>query len=131
MCHIRKHALETHVGNTHLLPDATMSHLNPCQRHALASAIFPLFDLIRPRESHPQVALTPISDFKSEPSISGAAATVNMTVIANANNPVPVPPHPKQGGERIMEAYLWEMTEAECIWRFRFVSQLCIGTLLH
>src|SRR6266481_9084837 len=92
---VGKHASETCIGNTHLLPDATMSRLDPCQGHALASAIFPLFDLIQPRESHPQVALTPISDSESEPSISGAAATENMTAIANANNPVPVPPRPK------------------------------------
>ena len=90
-----KHVLETCVGNTHLLLDATMSRLNPCQRHALASAVFPLFDLIQPRESHPQVALTLISDSESEPSVSGAAATANMTAIVNANNPVPVPPRPK------------------------------------
>src|SRR6266481_7405175 len=31
------------------------------------------------------------------------------------------PPHPQQGGERITETYLWELTEAECIWQFRYV----------
>src|SRR6266481_108433 len=31
------------------------------------------------------------------------------------------PPHPQQGGEQITETYLWELTEAECIWQFRYV----------
>src|SRR6266481_5782983 len=32
-----------------------------------------------------------------------------------------VPPHPQQGGEQITETYLWELTEAECMWQFRYV----------
>ena len=33
------------------------------------------------------------------------------------------PPHPEQGGIRIMEAYFLEISEVECIWRFRYFSQ--------
>ncbi|KAF8517096.1 hypothetical protein JB92DRAFT_2547751, partial [Gautieria morchelliformis] len=31
-------------------------------------------------------------------------------------------PHPEQGGEWIMLEYLRQMSEAECIWRFRFTA---------
>ena len=46
---------------------------------------------------------------------STATAASTATVITNNK----VQPHPKQGGKRITEAYFQEMTEAECIWRFR------------
>ncbi|KAF8589134.1 hypothetical protein K439DRAFT_1333445 [Ramaria rubella] len=33
-----------------------------------------------------------------------------------------IKPHPKQGGQYISETYLYGLTEAECVWRFRFTA---------
>ena len=79
-----------------------MRHLHPQQRCILASVLFPLLDLMQAKvEVSHQVPLT--------------AKLVAVAATAHTN----IQPHPEQGGQQITEAYLQEMTEAECIWRFR------------
>jgi len=43
-----------------------------------------------------------------------------------------VTPRPVQGGEWITEGFIWsKWQDAECIWRFRYVSQVCTWTWLN
>ena len=97
-----------------MLLDATMSPPDPCQRHVLASVLVPLLDVMWAKagfQSNLQEPLIPISQ------------PTSFVATVTAGNKVR--PHPEQGGEQITEAYLREMTEVECIWRFRYVSQVC------
>ena len=98
------------LGNT--LPDASMSPLDTCQRHALVASILPLLDTMKPNldMSHQKPLDSPL-----------CAAMVSAD-----DNKYNIHPHPEQGGERITEAYLRGMSEAECIWRFRYASLLCV-----
>ena len=65
-----------------MLPDATMSHLNICQRCALASSLVPLLDTMHPNFG--------ISCQKSLEALYHTAA------VAAEDD---VQPHPEQGGE--------------------------------
>ena len=98
------------LGNT--LPDASMSPLDTRQRCALAASILPLLDTMKPNLD--------MSHQKPLDSLLRAA------MVSADDNEYNVRPHPEQGGEQITEAYLWGMSEVECIWRFRYASLLCV-----
>src|SRR6266481_5525084 len=108
--HDWKHTLGTHAGNRHwehtsLFPP-TMC-LNACQKRLLSTSLIPLLDSMR---------ASPANVGISHPSLPNSFVLVGA-VAANTK----VPPRPQQGGEQITETYLRELTEAECIWRFRYV----------
>ena len=115
-----KHASE-HV---YAYTDATMTLLNPHQRWILACSLVPLVNLIRANQANADILVG-----FSQPSplmtlLSMAAETTMVaetTTVATAANKG-TPPHPEQEGIQIMEAYWLEISEAECIWRFRYFS---------
>ena len=119
---IGKHALgntrqETHIGKHtlgNMLPDASMSPLDTCQRHALVPSILPLLDLN---------TMKPNVDMSHQKPLD---SLLHAAMVSADDNEYNVRPHPNQGGEQIMEAYLQGMSEAECIWRFRYASLLCV-----
>ena len=93
-----------------------MNHLDACQRRVLACSLVPLLDLMQPDvRMSANAGISTNTNTHLESLLFSAGVTCDNKVT----------PHPAQGGERIMEAYLEEMKEAECIWRFRYVSQAC------
>ena len=82
-------------------------HLNAHQKQLLSTSLIPLLDSMH--ASPANVGISHLSLLNSFMLVGAVAADTK------------VPPHPQQGGERITETYLWEITEAECIWRFRYV----------
>ena len=102
--------------NTHML--ILMPPLNPCQRWVLVCSLIPLIDLI----GAPANAAMSVGFSKSSPPITLMLTPALATIAAMADDNE-TPPRPEQGGVRIMEAYLLGISEAECIWRFRYVSQ--------
>src|SRR6266481_7621017 len=106
--------METRIGNTRweqalgtcsLFPP-TM-HLDARQKQLLSTSLIPLLDSMR---------TSPANVGISHPSLPNSFVLVGA-VAADTK----APPRPQQGGERITETYLQELTEAECIWRFRYV----------
>src|SRR6266481_9705863 len=82
-------------------------HLNACRKQLLSTSLIPLLD---------SMCTSPANVGISHPSLLNSFVLVGA-VAADTK----APPCPQQGGERITETYLWELTEAECIWRFRYV----------
>ena len=90
----------------------TMTQLDPCQRWVLVCSLVPLVDLMWANAAMSVgILLSPLMTLPSTPAMAAMAAG-NKT-----------PPHPEQGGVQITEAYLLEISEVECIWRFRYFSQ--------
>ena len=89
-----------------------MTQLDPRQRRVLACSLVPLVDLMRANATM-SVGIPP-------PPWMTLLLTPAMAAMAAGNE---TPPHPEQGGAQITEAYLLEILEAECIWRFRYFSQ--------
>src|SRR6266481_4903761 len=106
--------METRIGNTRweqalgtcsLFPP-TM-HLDARQKQLLSTSLIPLLDSMR---------ASPANVGISHPSLPNSFVLVGAVATDTK-----APPRPQQGGERITETYLRELTEAECIWRFRYV----------
>ena len=95
-----------------------MPPLNPHQRQVLVCTLIPLIDLI----GAPANAAMLVGFSESLPPITLTSMPALATIAAIADNNE-TPPHPEKGGVRITEAYLLGISEAECIWRFRYVSQ--------
>src|SRR6266481_2667225 len=82
-------------------------HLNACRKQLLLTSLIPLLDSMH---------ASPANVGISHPSLPNSF--VLMGAVAADTK---APPCPQQGGEQITETYLRELTEAECIWRFRYV----------
>ena len=100
----------------------TMPPLNLHQRQVLACTLIPLIDLI----GAPTNAAMSVGFSESSPPITLTSTPALATIAAMADDNE-TPPHPEQGGIRITEAYLLGISEAECIWRFSYVSQCSLN----
>ena len=103
--------------NMHMMPP-----LNPHQRWVLTCTLIPLINLI----GAPANAAMLVGFSESSPLITLTSMHALATIAAMADDNE-TSPHPEQGGVRIMEAYLLGISEAECIWRFRYVSQCSLN----